>query len=101
LEGLARAGYAHGLRVSAQGLDKRFDEKAYEFMKSVLEEAIAQVIVADDQLDINLLNRFTAVYLADCSTVPLPAELAGLWQGIGGVGSGGEAAMKGQTPAWN
>lgn len=70
MEGLARAGYTHGLRVSAQGLDKRFNEKAYEFMKSVLEEAIAQVIVADDPLGINLLNRFTAVYLADCSTVP-------------------------------
>jgi len=40
------------------------------------------------------LNRFTAVYLADCSTVPLPAGLASLWQGVGGVGSGSEAALK-------
>jgi hypothetical protein len=94
VEGLARAGYAHGLLVSAQGLDKRFNEKACGFMQSVLEEAVAQVVVADDQLDVNLLNRFTAVYLADCSTVPLPAGLAGVWQGIGGAGSGGEAAIK-------
>jgi len=94
VEGLARAGYTHGLRVSAQGLDKRFTEKAGELMRSVLEEAVAQIIVADGQLDVNLLNRFTAVYLADCSTVPLPAGLASLWQGVGGVGSGSEAALK-------
>ncbi len=94
MEGLARAGYAHGLRVSAQGLDKRFDEKACGFMQSVLEEAVAQVFVAGDLLDVNLLNRFTAVYVADCSTVPLPAVLAGVWQGSGGAGSGSEAGMK-------
>ncbi len=63
-------------------------------MKSVLEEAVAQVIVADDQIDINVSDRFTAVYIADCSTVSLPAEWAGLWQGVGGVGSGSEAGMK-------
>lgn len=94
MEGLARAGKTHGLVVSAQGLDQRFTEKACGFMKSVLEEAIAQVIVTDGQLDVNLLNRFTAVYLADCSTVTLPPELADLWQGIGGLGSGGGAALK-------
>ena len=91
MEGLARAGYTHDLKISAQGVDKRFTSKTCEFMKSVLEEAIAQVIVADDQIDINLLNRFTAVYIADCSTVSLPAECADLWQG---VGSGSEAGMK-------
>jgi hypothetical protein len=91
VEGLARAAYTHDLKISAQGVDKRFTSKACELMKSVLEEAVAQVIVADDQIDINLLNRFTAVYIADCSTVPLPAECVGLWQG---VGSGSEAGMK-------
>lgn len=94
VEGLARAAYTHDLKVSAQGLDKRFTEKACAFMKSVLEEAVAQVIVADDQIDINLLNRFTAVYIADCSTVSLPAECVDLWQGVGGSWSASQAALK-------
>ncbi|MGZ8237071.1 MAG: IS4 family transposase [Methylobacter sp.] len=94
VEGLARAAYTHGLNVSAQGVDKRFTQKACEFMKSVLEEAVAQVIVADDQIDMSLLNHFTAVYLADCSTVSLPAEWSILWQGVGGTEDAGQAAMK-------
>lgn len=94
MEGLARAAYTHNLKISAQGLDKRFTEKACGFMESVLEEAVAQVIVADDQVDINLSGRFTAVYMADCSTVSLPASCAGLWQGVGGLGDAGEAALK-------
>lgn len=94
MEGLARAAYTHNLKISAQGLDKRFTEKASGFMKSVLAEAVAQVIVADDQIDINLSDRFTAVYIADCSTVSLPASCADLWQGVGGLGDAGEAALK-------
>ena len=42
VEGLARAGYTHGLTISAQGLDKRLAQEACEFMKSVTETAIAQ-----------------------------------------------------------
>jgi hypothetical protein len=33
VEGLARAGFSHDLQISAQGLDKRFTEKACELMK--------------------------------------------------------------------
>jgi hypothetical protein len=94
VEGLARSAYTHGLKISAQGVDKRFTPKACEFMKSVLEEAVAQAIVTDGQIDINLSDRFTAVYIADCSTVPLPAECADIWPGVGGPGSAGQAALK-------
>ncbi|QWF72386.1 hypothetical protein KEF85_08060 [Methylomonas paludis] len=44
VEGLARAGYTHGLKISAQGLDKRFTQEACELMKRVLETALAQVV---------------------------------------------------------
>lgn len=44
-------------------------------MRGVLEAAVAQVITASHEVDIDLLNRFTAVYLADTSTVALPTEL--------------------------
>lgn len=94
VEGLARAGYSHGLKVSAQGMDKRFTKTACEFMEGVLEEAVAQVITAGVDVNIKLLHRFTAVYVADCSTVPLPTELEDVWQGVGGSGNASRAALK-------
>ena len=94
VEAIARAGYSHGLKVSAQGIDKRFTKTAGEFMKSVLEEAVAQVICASSEVNIEILRRFTAVYVADCSTVALPTELEDVWQGVGGSGNVSQAALK-------
>jgi hypothetical protein len=94
VEGIARAGYSHGLRISAQGLDKRFTPAASDLMRGVLEAAVAQVITASHEVDIDLLNRFTAVYLADTSTVALPTELETVWQGVGGSGNASQAALK-------
>jgi len=94
VEGLARAGCSHGLKVSAQGLDQRFTAKACEFVKSVLEEGMAQVVTAARAVDIEILNRFEEIHIADCSVIKLPAELASLWRGTGGVGEAGKAALK-------
>jgi hypothetical protein len=93
-EGLARAGFSHGLEVSAQGLDRRFTESACTFVKSVLEEAVAQAVTAGSPVDVAILNRFEAVHIADCSIVMLPAELESLWRGTGGIGGTGKAAIK-------
>jgi hypothetical protein len=93
-EGLARAGFSHGLEVSAQGLNRRFTGPACEFVKSVLGEAMAQVVTAGRAVDIGILDRFEAVHIADCSAVPLPAELEHLWRGTGGAGDAGKAALK-------
>jgi hypothetical protein len=63
-------------------------------MRGVLEAAIAQVMTASHEVDIDLLNRFTAVYLVDSSTVTLPTELETVWQGVGGSGNASQAALK-------
>ena len=91
-EGLARAGFSHGLEVSAQGLERRFTEPSCSFVKSVLEEAVAQAVTAGCAVDVAILDRFEAVHIADCSIVMLPAELESLWRGTGGVGGTGKAA---------
>ncbi|MBL8156581.1 MAG: hypothetical protein JNM70_20550 [Anaerolineae bacterium] len=36
-----------GMRVSTQGLDQRFTEKAVEFMRGLLEEALSQMVQAN------------------------------------------------------
>jgi hypothetical protein len=93
-EGLARAGFSHGLKISAQGLDQRFAEEACTFVQSVLGEAMARAITAGQAVDIEILNRFEAVHIADCSVIALPAELAPLWRGTGGEGETNQAALK-------
>jgi len=93
-EGPARAGFSHGLKVSAQGLDRRFTAEACAFVKGVLEEAMAQAATAARPVGSEILNRFEAVHIADCSVIALPGEWEGLWPGTGGTGSSGKAALK-------
>jgi len=94
VEALVRAGFSHDLTISAQGLDKRFTEKAAAFVKSVLEEALGQVVKAKTAVNVDILKRFTNVYVADCSVIALPDALHPLWQGTGGAAGSSRAALK-------
>jgi len=94
VEALARAGFSHDLTITAQGLDKRFTEKAAVFVKGVLEEALGQVVKAKTAVDVNILNRFSHVYVADSSVITLPDELHPLWPGTGGGAGSSRAAVK-------
>jgi hypothetical protein len=76
VEGIARAGFTHHLKISAQGIDKRFTPEAGEFLKNVLGAAVSQAIAASKPAAIELFSRFTHIYVADCSTVTLPEQLA-------------------------
>lgn len=87
VEGLARAGFSHELQISAQGLDKRFTEKACELMKGVLEAALSELLKPTETLHYPLFQRFNAIYLHDCSTLKLPDACLPLWQGVGGDAS--------------
>jgi hypothetical protein len=64
-----RAGFSHEVIISAQGLDKRFTEKAAEFVKRVLKEALGQVIKANMVVDVEILQWFNNVYVADSSVI--------------------------------
>jgi len=81
-----------GVKISAQGLDKRFTAQAAECLKQVL-EAAAQEVVRSEPASVGLINRFTSVRLMDSSTVGLPESLAELWPGCGGH-HGQTAALK-------
>lgn len=94
MEGLVRSALNHGLHITAQGLDKRFNESAATFIKSVLDEAVGQVVKATTAVDVKILNRFTSVYVSDCSTVTLPDALHTLWRGTGGRENTSRAALK-------
>ena len=83
LEELAQTAATLGVPISAQALDQRFTPAAAACLERVLAPAITQVIAATPPA-IPLLDRFTAVYLQDSSTIVLPDTLADLWPGCGG-----------------
>jgi hypothetical protein len=64
LEELTQSGVLNEVEISPQGLDKRFTEEAATFLQQVLEEAVNTVVLAPPPVPIQLLNRFTAVWLA-------------------------------------
>jgi hypothetical protein len=94
VEGLARAGIDHELQISAQGLDQRFTKEACDFVKSVLERAVSKVIKAENMADIEILNRFTAIYVNDNTVITLPDELKDIWKGTGGSYGTSKSALK-------
>lgn len=94
VEGLARSGFDHGLTISAQGLDKRFDERCATFLKGVLDVAFSQLLRVEPTGHPELLNKFSAITLADCSTVSLPNALASHYRGVGRKGEASEAGVK-------
>jgi hypothetical protein len=94
LEELCQTAAAIGVVITPQGLDQRFGESAAQCMQKVLEAAVDKVITSDP-VAIPILQRFNGVYLDDSSTVTLPDELSGVWQGCGGsTEQGTRAALK-------
>ena len=95
VEAIARAGFTHGVEISAQGIDQRFTEEAGGFLKLVLESAVNQVIVSQTGGKIaEIYSRFTNIYIADCSTVTLPDSLSETHKGVGGSENTSAAAVK-------
>lgn len=81
-----------GVSVSVQGFDRRLDDAA-DFFRSVLRQALQQAIDPAPRA-LPLLDRFAGVYLDDCSTVSLPAQLAEQFQGCRGCLSGAKLLLR-------
>ena len=94
LEELTQTAATLGVAISPQALDQRFTASAAACLEQVLLAAIARVITAEP-VTIPLLQRFTAVYVQDSSTIVLPEVFAAQWHGCGGsTASGTSAALK-------
>jgi hypothetical protein len=87
---------AADLGVSEQALQQHLDRKAHAFFKALIAEALARLAKARFAARaLGLLRAFGAVVVEDCTTVSLPAALAGLFPGCGGAEAGhGAAAVK-------
>lgn len=86
---------AVGIRISEQGIDKRFTPEAVAFMKSVLMATVAEIVSAEPAA-MKILNRFNGVYIRDSTVIGLPEPLLHIWSGCGDS-TGETAALKVQV----
>lgn len=77
-----RAMSRHGINISKQAIDDRFDDKAEKFVKRLLGQAIAaQVAPATDMA---FLSKFKRELVKDATRFDLPDRLKGDFAGFGG-----------------
>ena len=96
-DGLADVAADLGVHVSPQAVDKRFTPAGTHCLARVLTQALQRVVAAEP-LAVELLSRFTGVYLYDSTTRALPRSLVKQFPGSG-QGSDGQrpAALKCQV----
>lgn len=82
LDELAELAADLGCPVSPQALDQRFTPSAVDCLSRTLDAALLRLVRACP-VAAPLLDRFTGVYVRDCSTITLPGELASTWPGCG------------------
>src|SRR5436305_7281782 len=93
LSGLAQIGGRREVHVTESAISQRFTpECANAFLRIM--QRLAEVRLEAEKVDIPLLKQFSEVIVEDSTSVSLPAELAGIWQGCGEEGWANEAAVK-------
>lgn len=93
LSQLTQVASSLGVSISPQGLDERFTREAADLMRQLLDAAASELVAAEPVM-IPILRRFTAVIADDASILPLPDELAKVWQGTGERTGHNQAALK-------
>jgi hypothetical protein len=81
-----------GTPVCASAIDQRFTPEAVVFLQALLAQAMNYAGAGPPGTG-TLLDRFTAVYIDDSTTISLPLALAEFFPGCGGSG-GPTAALK-------
>jgi hypothetical protein len=88
-----------GVVVTATAVEKRFTQPLVDFLREALTVVLGQVLAAEP-IDIELLQRFTCVFIGDSSSIRLPDEMQAEFPGCGGTEGSGAAALKIQV-RWN
>jgi len=82
LSGLAQIGGRREVYVTESAISQRFTPECAMMFLRVMQR-LAEVDLESEKVDIALLKQFSAVIVEDSTSVTLPAELAGIWQGCG------------------
>jgi hypothetical protein len=76
----------HGQKISKQGLDKRFSDKAANFIEAVFEHYLKNQLSVD-LIPSALAERFKAIRILDSTEFRLPEHLAEAFPGFKGAGT--------------
>ncbi len=85
LAGLSQAIGNAGTPISRQGVNQRFNAKTVTFLQAMVQVSL-ETLLADNPVETEILNRFSAVELTDSSVITLPNSLTDVWRGSGGFG---------------
>lgn len=88
-----RTALQFGVDVSKSAIPARFTDDLVDFLRAALDLAIGQLLTAKQEA-LASLHGFTAIYLGDATTLPLPDEFASQFPGCGGTAGFGRAALK-------
>ena len=72
----------HGISISKQGLDDRFNDTAVAFMRSIFEEQLSKQI--QGTVNAGFLRKFSRVRIKDATRFDLPKRLKDYFPGFGG-----------------
>jgi hypothetical protein len=90
---LTQAAAVAGTTLTPQAIEQRFTPEAAHFLYALLQRLVASVITTSTPEVAPLLERFAGVFIKDSTVIPLPRELASVWQGLGDS-QGTSAAVK-------
>jgi len=76
---------SHGISVSAQGIDDRFNDYSVKFVKSIVMRLLSSQVPVP--LDASFLERYTSVNILDSTKLALPDFLKDDFPGFGGSAS--------------
>jgi hypothetical protein len=91
LERLCKLIKQRGVRISKQGLQRRFNSEAMMLMKEFFLKATELFRIENSNV-FDLLKSFSTVHIVDSSGISLPTNLKDLYKGSGGAAS--EAGIK-------
>jgi hypothetical protein len=95
LEELAEQADLLGVAITPQGLDRWFCPEGADCLQQLAQRAVA-TLVHSRPITLPLLERFRGVFVEDCTSAALPAELAARFPGCGGSApnGAGQATLK-------
>ena len=89
--GMSLLGYSnhlstvHGISVSAQGIDDRFNDYAVRFMRGLVSSVFSKQVA--HRLDASFLESYTSVCIFDSTKLELPGRMRDDFPGFGGGAS--------------
>jgi dephospho-CoA kinase len=88
LNGLKDSFETFNLKITEQGIDKRFSKESSKFMELLLNKGLSSLLNSRKEVSSDILNKFSDVRIYDSSTISLPVELIDDWRGVGGSNGG-------------